>query len=62
MIDINYSGWVITEELLKFYRSLGFNINDAVKALILKRHGAKINFYTFLSIFDFKKDTCIKFI
>jgi len=53
MIDIDHSGTVDVEELSDFMKDLGFEINENQVQVLINRFGNKINFYTFVSLFDF---------
>mmetsp|Transcript_38423 Transcript_38423/g.83760 ORF Transcript_38423/g.83760 Transcript_38423/m.83760 type:complete len:85 (+) Transcript_38423:483-737(+) len=60
-MDIDASGWLDTSEVLDFMRDIGIDINVAHSEVMFARYGKRINFYTFLGLFDFKNETILQF-
>jgi len=61
MIDNDCSGWVHISELISFIRSIGYEMPNDMGAILQKRFGERVDFLTFLSLFDFSNDAMIKY-
>jgi Ca2+-binding EF-hand superfamily protein len=61
LIDDDFSGHVTVKEIYKFYQSIGFELEISTTDILRESLGNKIDFCTFLSMFEFKDENMLKF-
>mmetsp|Transcript_31657 Transcript_31657/g.26673 ORF Transcript_31657/g.26673 Transcript_31657/m.26673 type:complete len:156 (+) Transcript_31657:659-1126(+) len=61
IIDEDYSGSVSVKEIYRFLLAIGFEIDFNNSDIMKKSMGERIDFCTFLSIFEFKNENLLQF-